>query len=285
VSRGFGIVAALLLAGGGLACGATPPRAAPHVAAGRVEEVRFPVELFGRTRRVWVYTPPADSARRDSLGLLVVFDGPQFLEEIPLPRMLDSLIAAKRIEPLVAVFIDNGTAAARREDLANRAAFADWLAADLLPWIRQRYPVSSDPGRAILAGSSAGGLGAAYAAFRWPQHFGNVLSLSGAFWRGNENASGAPFEWLTGQVAAAPRKNVRFYLEVGSTETHGTIGGAGPSILAANRRLRDALRAKRYDVLYREVPGGVHDATSWAGQLPAGLAALAAPRNHGASAP
>jgi enterochelin esterase family protein len=242
---------------------------------GSLKEVQFDRELFGRTRRVWIYSWPDVPA--DSSGLLVVFDGGQYLDEIPLPRMLDSLIASGKIRPQVAVLIDNGSGAVRRGDLANRAAFAGWLGGQLVPWVRQHWTVSRDPRRAIVCGSSAGGLAAAYVALKRPDLFGNVLSQSGAFWRANENADGAPWEWLTGQYAAAPRAPIRFFLDVGSTETHGVLGGAGPPILDANRRLRDALRAKGYDVMYTEVPGGVHAPESWATRLPAGLVALAGP--------
>ena len=263
------LIAALLALGG---TSAPPAHAVP---AGKVEEVSFPDPLYGRTRRIWVYTPPGYSAARDSFGLLVTFDGPTYLEEIPLPHMLDSLLAGGQIAPLVAVLIDNGTGNPRREDLANRAAFVPWLGDRLLPWVRKRWKVSHDPRRVILNGSSAGGLAAAYAAFRRPDLFGNVLSQSGAFWRGNENSNGAPFEWLTSQYKAAPRKPVRFFLDVGSMETQGAIGGAAPSILDANRHLRDALRAKGYDVAYTEVPGGFHAPESWRTRLPVGLVTLA----------
>jgi enterochelin esterase-like enzyme len=53
------------------------------------------------------------------------------------------------------------------------------------------------------------------------------------------------------------------------------MGGTAPSILEANRRLRDALRAKGYDVEYHEVPNGVHSPESWRVRLPVGLVALA----------
>ena len=55
----------------------------------------------------------------------------------------------------------------------------------------------------------------------------------------------------------------------------GALGGAAPSLLDANRRLRDVLRAKRYAVDYLEVPGGEHSPESWRARLPVGLAALA----------
>lgn len=109
----------------------------------------------------------------------------------------------------------------------------------------------------------------------WPGRFGNVLSQSGAFWRGNEASNDPPYEWLTGQYAASSRKNVRFYLDVGALESRGALGGAAPSILDANRRLRDALRKKGYRITYEEVPGGTHSPESWRRGLPAAIAALA----------
>jgi enterochelin esterase-like enzyme len=259
----------LALAGPLAACSRSTAGAPRHA----FRETPFAARLYGRTRRVWIDTPKL--APGDSASLLVVFDGEQYLEEIPLPHMLDSLTDAGRIRPAVVVMIDNGTGAERRMDLANRAEFAAWLGDSLVPWVRATaaVPVSRDPRRAVVCGSSAGGLAAAYVAFQRPDLFGNVLSQSGAFWRGNENADGAPWEWLTGQYAASPRKPIRFFLDVGALETHGVLGGAGPPILDANRRLRDALKAKGYEVLYTEVPGGVHAPFSWATRLPTGLAA------------
>ena len=172
--------------------------------------------------------------------------------------------------------IDNGTSTARLDDLANRAGFAAFLADEVIPWVRQHWKVTRDPRRTIVTGSSAGGLAAAYVAFQRPDLFGNVLSQSGAFWRGNEASNEAPYEWLTGQIAASPRKDIRFLLEVGSRESRGALGGSAPSILEANRHLRDALRKKGYDVAYAEVPDGDHSPATWRQRLPAALAAVEA---------
>ena len=59
---------------------------------------------------------------------------------------------------------------------------------------------------------------------------------------------------------------------MGSTETRGALGGSAPSILSANRAMRDTLRAKGYDVTYIEIPDGVQGAETWAVRLPAGIA-------------
>jgi enterochelin esterase family protein len=196
---------------------------------------------------------------------------------IPLPQILDSLTLARAVTPSVAVMIDNASGADRIADLGNRAAFASFLADELVPWVAARYRVTRSPMRTIVTGSSAGGLAAAYVAFRRPDVFGNVLSQSGAFWRGNEGTNAAPFEWLTEQYSSSAAKPIHFFLDVGSTESIGAMGGTAPSILQANRNLRDVLKARGYAVDYYEVPGGEHDPSTWRVRLPVGLARLASP--------
>lgn len=48
---------------------------------------------------------------------------------------------------------------------------------------------------------------------------------------------------------------------------------AGPSLLVANRHLRDVLQAKGYAVHYREFNGG-HEVLNWRGTLAEGLLLL-----------
>jgi enterochelin esterase family protein len=128
----------------------------------------------------------------------------------------------------------------------------------------------------ILTGSSAGGLASAFVAFRRPDLFGNVWSQSGAFWRGAEASNSAPYEWLTAQVAAKPKVDVVFVLDVGELEDHATLGGSGPNFRDANRRMRDALRAKGYAVTYTEVSGGMHAPQYWMTRLADGIVELTA---------
>jgi enterochelin esterase-like enzyme len=245
--------------------------------AGRVEEHSIASKRYRRDRRVWVYTPPRYAAGSGAgYDLLVVLDGAVYLSDIPLPAILDTLLAEGKAPPFVAVLIDNGSSTARLDDLANHARFAAFLGEEVLEWVRRRWTVTHDPRRTIVVGSSAGGLAAAYVAFQRPDLLGNVLSQSGAFWRGNEGSNDAPYEWLTSRYAASPRRDVRFLVEVGAMESRGAMGGAAPSILESNRRFRDALRTRGYNVEYAEVPGGVHAPSSWRERLAPAIAALAA---------
>jgi len=223
---------------------------------------------YQRTRRVWVYTPPGyDAAGGKSYNLIVFLDGDSYRDEIPAPEILDRLAAGGKIAPTVAVMVD--TSRERLGDLANRSRFADFAAKELVPWIRAKWRVAHDPRRVTVAGFSAGGLGAAYLAYRHPELFGNVLSQSGAFWRGNEGTS-EPAEWLTEQFRTSARLPLKFYIDVGGGETHRVVNGV--VFVDANRRLRDVLKAKGYSVEYVEVPDAKHEPGHWKRSLPAAIA-------------
>jgi len=243
---------------------------------GSTVEVTIPSTTYIGGRHGWVYTPAGYPAWcGDGCNLIIAFDGAMYLGAMPLPEILDSLIAAKRTPPTVALLFDNGAPPGRIEDLANSERFAKFVATELLPWTRQQYRVTRAANRTILAGSSAGGLGAAYVALAYPELFGNVLSQSGAFWRGNEGSNSPPYEWLTEQYALAPKADIRFFLDVGSMETMGALGGSAPSLLDANDRFRSVLEKKGYTVQYFVVPNGTHSFDTWRRRLPVGIVALA----------
>ena len=249
-------------------------RARRFLGLGKVTEYRVSSAAMKASRRIWVYTPPGYDREGPDCDLLVAFDGGEYLGQIPLHVMLDTLLAAKRIRPAVAVFVDDSTGTVRLADLANQEPFARFIGDELVPWTRTHFKVSRDPHHATITGSSAGGLAAAFVALRRPDLFGNVFSQSGAFWRGASGSNGAPYEWLTAQYRSSPSVDVRFVLEVGSTETTGAMGGTAPSILEANRRLRDTLQSKGYSLEYAEIPGGVHAPESWGPRIPAVLVSL-----------
>jgi enterochelin esterase family protein len=229
-----------------------------------------------QTRAFDVYTPPGfDPKEAKRYPLLILFDGNAYKDDssMPLAIILNNLIAEKKIPPLVAAFVYQTQN--RDKELTCNATFCDFLVSELVPWMRQNYPVTKDPVRTILGGLSYGGLMSTYCAHLHPELFGNVLSMSGAYawFPGIENAGyrdPAAEGWLPGEFIKPPRQEIRFYLAAGKFENLTPY-----SLLEANRRFRDILLCKGYDVHYREFTGG-HDPTGFRGAFVEGMTRLTA---------
>jgi len=175
--------------------------ASTSLARGKVERTRFHSEVLANDRDVWVYTPPGYKPGSARLPLLVTFDGPLFLDWMQIPTILDNLIAQRRVPPMVAVLVD-AASGKRDSELACDQAFAEFLAKELVPWMRKEHDATPDPALNVVAGSSRGGLAAACAGYQHPEVFGNVLSQSGSYWWSPPEE--AERSWLTRQFAFFP---------------------------------------------------------------------------------
>jgi len=225
-------------------------------------------------RQFVVYTPPNYDPQGEACGLMIVFDGNGCQatgdNPFPMPAIMDNLTNDKRIPPFVVVFVFQS--AERDRELGCSEPFADFIAKELIPSVQRNYHVSKEPSRTIAVGMSAGGAMAAYCGYRHSEVVGNVLSLSGAFgfWPGSldEKLDDEP-GWLTRQFVKSRRVPVRFYLAAGRFENW----FFPYSLLTENRRFRDVLQAKDYDVQYSEFSGS-HEPICWRGPFVDGLVAL-----------
>jgi enterochelin esterase family protein len=226
-------------------------------ASGEVDMQRLPSEVLGNERRVWTYRPPGYNPSQ-RYPLILCFDGyPYILDAmVPLPTVLDNLIAEGAIPPVVAVLPDSLDGETRTREMTMYEPFVKFVGEELLPWAQAQLSIEPDPARTVVAGSSLGGLAAAFCGLRRPDLFGLVLSQSGAYQFAD---FGGP-----ARFALEERVPLRFYLEVGSFE-----GRQVP----ANLHMRDVLLAKGYDVDYRNFPGG-HDYFWWRETIAEGLISL-----------
>jgi enterochelin esterase family protein len=237
-------------------------------AAGELNQTRFTSTLLKNERNIWVYTPPGFNPNGKRYPLLVLFDGGAYsTETAPARRILDDLIARRRIPQIVAILVGNVD---RARDLMCSADFSDSMARELVPWAREKYHVTMDAAQSVVAGSSLGGLAASFTGFTHPEVFGNILSLSGSYWW---RPSGDPEpEWLTRQFARSPKRRLRMFVAVGSMEEAATQ-------LVTNRHFRDVLTARGYQVEYQEF-NGVHGYLNWRSSLSDGLLALIGKGQH-----
>ena len=232
-------------------------------------------------RPLTVYTP-SDYEATKAFDLLIVLDGEEFdgggSSSVPTPTILDNLIAARKIQPTVAVFVKN--VAHRVQDLAESPPFADFIGTELIPWVRRNYRINPGARHVVAAGASLGGLAASYCAFRHFEVIGNALSLSGSFWITKGWQDRPPFPLtlagdtgdLIGDLRKSKRLPLAFYVAVGRFEV-------GAAMLGTNRELRDVLELKGYPVTYREVDGE-HDNIWWRGSLADGLISLLGQKSH-----
>lgn len=265
----------------------------PGTPAGRIEKQTIKSKIQKVERDLTIYTPAGYKSDGPPNALLVLFDGEDILSaDFQGQTTLDNLIAAQKILPTVVVMVHN-VPRRRLVDLVANSEFGDFVATELVPWVRTHYRVTNKSARTVVSGWSAGGIAAAYLGLRHSKVFGNVLIQSGAFWWSPEHNGGVcaskcpesggrrpdpdsrdsrtEGNWITKQFVTSPRLPVRFYLEAGTFEAD--QDGTGGNILETTRALRDVLMAKGYEVHYQQSVSG-HDNPNWRGTFADGLIAL-----------
>ena len=208
-------------------------------------------------RRLWVTTPADYGApHHPDAPLLLVLDGAIWLRRRHVVDTAAAQSAAGRIRPPVIVHVDNGEPGHRLADLSVDSGTAAELAGRVVPWVRDRHAVSTDPADVVVVGQSLGGLTALKAAFDHPDVVGAAIAQSSSLWQDD----------MFSRVRAARPGRPRLWLEVG---THESV------LLDAHRDLYRELcdRGAAEVVGYVEFVGG-HDSACWRGGIGDGLLAL-----------
>lgn len=235
----------------------------------RVAAHELPPGALPYPHEVHVYTPPGYDGET-AYPALYLQDGRDYIEFAHVPAVLDALIEAGEIEPILAVFVTppnrfQPEAPNRTTEYGMNDAYVAFFADELVPFVEAHYRARPEASARLVAGDSYGGLISTYIAFRRPEVFGLAHSQSGYHSFQSDR--------MIRLVEAEPARPIRLYVDVGTYETSvgaGWLPDAETDFLAANRRLRAALEAKGYDVSYREFPEG-HTWGTWRVHLIDGL--------------
>ncbi len=133
----------------------------PH---GTVEIRTYDSRVTGRSRQVYVYTPPGYESGSERLPVLYLLHGADGEDRswTQLGRahtILDNLLAAGRLTPMVVV-MPYGYAYPWDAGMTGEKQQSDFLAdlrTELIPFVEANYRVSGDRARRALAGLSRGG--------------------------------------------------------------------------------------------------------------------------------
>ena len=214
-------------------------------------------------RTITVYVPqqyqPGTAA-----PFIVTHDGPPPGQpDEMLPRVLDDLIARRRVPPMVAVMIANGGGDAQGSERGLEydtmsGKFAEFIEAEVLPAVERACGVTltHDPDGRATMGNSSGGAAALIMAWYHPEWYHRVIAYSGTFvnqqWPFDPATPGGAWDFHAKLIPAAARKPIRIWLEVGDRDflNPNVMRDGMHDWVEANNRMAAVLKSKGYHYQY-----------------------------------
>lgn len=206
------------------------------------------------TRRVTVYVPE-QYASGTVAPFIVGADGPDQL----LFTALDNLIAERRVPPMIAISIGNGSGDAQGSERGLEydtmsGRYADFVETEVLPQVEQRYRVrlSKDPDARATMGGSSGGSAALIMAWYRPDLYHRVLTYSGTYvnqqWPHSMDTPHGAWGFHERLIAESPVRPIRLWMEVGDRDllNPNVMRDGMHDWVVANERMASVLAAKGY---------------------------------------
>jgi len=231
-------------------------------------------------RRVFVYLPPgADFARGPTMPVMYMQDGQNLFadvcHEVPfqweLDRVATALVERGRIPRTIIVGLANTPYREYEYTHAHCKHFKvggwadrylDFVTDEVMPFIRDHYPVNPLRTATVFGGSSLGGLLTLYAAFTRSHAFGSFIATSPSVWWNDFSI----FSLI--QSSRLSPDHIRLWVDIGRREMKGLFHkGKLMRPLRIYRHLDEVLRAKGFrrgdNYRYFEERLGTHDERSW----------------------
>ncbi len=196
-----------------------------------------------------VYTPNGYESMKN-LPVIYVTDGHEYSDDRlgSMIIILDNLIAEKKINPIIAVFLDPRDPSTlnnkRMEQYIINSKFADFVASELVTEIDSLYKTKNDPAYRAILGTSLGGLNSAYFGYLKNNVFGLIGIHSPAFWASQDT--------IFNYFERSAKLPLKIYMSTGTIN----------DTQADARRMKAIFDTKGYELKYKEVNEG-HSWGNW----------------------
>lgn len=238
-------------------------------------------------RDILIYLPPSYASTGQHYSVLYMQDGQNLFDvttsysgEWYADETLE-LLSVERLETIVV-----GIANAGDQRMNEYGPFVNvlgqggqgeqylaFLVETIKPLIDQRFRTNPDRAHTGIMGSSMGGLISLYAAFRYPEVFSMIGSMSPSLWF----AGGAIFPYIQRSAMVESRIYLDIgTLEGGSSKVNQLLPKSSKARSKGNAaRMNDLLATRVFhsedNLMFVEEEGGIHHETAWARRLPAAL--------------
>ena len=213
-------------------------------------------------RQITVYIP-AQYVPGTEAPFMVCHDGPKGRPNMMLPRILDNLIAQKRVPPMVTIMIANGGGDAQGHERGKEydtmsGLFADYIETEVLPQVEKHCQVklTDDPDGRATMGSSSGGSAALIMAWYRTDLYHRVLTTSGTFvnqqWPFNPDTPDGAWGFHNKLIPESPKKPIRIFMAIGDRDNYNpnVMRDGMHDWVEANHRMAKTLKAKGYHYQY-----------------------------------
>lgn len=230
---------------------------------GTIEDFDVSGAAWQRTRRHVLYMPPGYDSEIPS-PLMILHDGPEYLDYTSFGKCLSLLVASGRIRPPLVLLHDP---AQRHTEYADNPRHVSHVIDEVIPALRTNHNID----RVVAGGASLGGVGSISLAYRRPGEVDALMLQSGSFVEGlggryNRGRVLAPAARLTREILANPAT-----LPDRMVMSCGTFDG----LVEDNRRFASALAEDVPQLIYGESNAG-HHWLCWRDRLEADLVAALA---------
>lgn len=213
---------------------------------GEIKELEFIGKAIEGRRMVYIYLPPGYDPEMEDIRYptIYVHDGGDYIQRANMVNTINNLISEDRIEPIIGVFINPID---RMTEYMYNVKYSKLIAEEIIPEVDKKFKTIPDAENRAIMGASLGGIISFFTAYKYPDHFKNIIGQSSSF---------LFLEKEITRMIENSQRDFNVYMDVGIFE----------SLIYSNRRMSQVYRRKGCKFFYQEISEG-HTWTNWGNRV------------------